>query len=334
MPASSPISGVDHDIAEHLRLAGNSYTDRDTQTIAQQFFGGVDRGEVIHSFDDDDAAFGANAIAMTRTCDGQTGIEKGAHQVGAFLYLNWRSIFHETNDWHLLIIAQTRRMRQSHLMEKVAIIGASRGLGACLVRAIPATCEILAVARNRQRLEKLQQGAGAHVQIAAFDVTKDLESLLSQLRDFEPTRVFYLSGGGPFGEFQTKAWKDHMWAFEVTFLAAARIVHALLNESGKPPQVVLCGSSVAESKGDAKAASYASAKHALRGFYESLRLENPSLDVRLFSPGYLDTELLPKGAEVRYKGVWNPEMVAQKLWDWSLSDDHAGHLSLSPHPNL
>lgn len=219
-------------------------------------------------------------------------------------------------------------------MEKVAIIGASRGLGACLARSIPHSCKILAMARSGERLKKLQQETGAHIEIATLDVTKDLESLLSLLRDFEPTRVFYLSGGGPFGEFHKKAWKDHMWAWEVTFLAAARTVHALLNAGGKMPQIVLCGSSVAENKGDAKAASYASAKHALRGLYESLRLENPQLDVRLFSPGYLDTELLPKGAEVRYKGVWNPEMVAQKLWDWSESDDHAGHLSLSPHPNM
>lgn len=219
-------------------------------------------------------------------------------------------------------------------MEKVAVIGASRGLGAQLVRTIPGSVSVLAMARNQERLRQLQLETGDHVQIAAFDVTKDLDSLLTQLSDFRPTRVFYLSGGGPFGEFHKKQWKDHVWAWEVTFLAAARIVHALLNERHpNPPQIVLCGSSVAESAGDAKAASYSSAKHALKGFYESLRLENPSLDVRLFSPGYLDTELLPKGAEVRYKGVWNPELVARKLWDWACSNDHAGHLSQPLHPS-
>lgn len=218
-------------------------------------------------------------------------------------------------------------------MQKVAIIGASRGLGACLVRTIPKDHAVLAVARNSERLKAVQKEASADVQIASFDVTKDLDSLLSQLKDFAPNRVFYLCGGGPFGEFQKKAWKDHVWAWEVTFLAAARLVHALLNAAATP-QIVLCGSSVAESNGDPRAVSYASAKHALVGLYQSLRIENPSLDIRLFSPGYLDTELLPKGAEVRYKGVWNPEMVARKLWDWSCSDDHGGHFSFSPHPNM
>jgi short-subunit dehydrogenase len=215
-------------------------------------------------------------------------------------------------------------------MEKVAIIGASRGLGAQLLRAVPATIPILAVARNEDRLSQLQKKMGAHVQICAVDVTKDFDKLLTSLRTFQPTRIFYLAGGGPHGDFQKKAWKDHVWAWEVTFLAVARLIHALLNDT--PPQIILCGSAVAESDGDAKASSYASAKHALKGLFESLRLENQSVDVRLFSPGYLDTELLPKDALVRYKGVWNPEIVARKLWDWSCTNDRSGHMLMSIHP--
>jgi short-subunit dehydrogenase len=180
-------------------------------------------------------------------------------------------------------------------------------------------------------LQALQTQVGPHVEIAALDVTKNFEALMENLRRFQADQVFYLAGGGPYGDFQNKAWKDHLWAWEVTFLSAARLLHFILAEF-KGSQMVLCGSSVAESQGDARAASYASAKHALKGLYESVRLENPDFDLRLFSPGYLDTELLPKNASVRYKGVWNPELAAQKLWDWACSVDHAGHLSLSPHP--
>lgn len=218
---------------------------------------------------------------------------------------------------------------KSQVMEKIAIIGASRGLGAAIVRSKPTDSVILAIARNRERLARLQTEMGESIQIFPADITSDFDRMLGGLQEFQPSRVFYLAGGGPYGEFQKKAWKDHVWAWEVTFLAAARLVHALLNDS---PQIILCGSSVAESSGDPRAASYASAKHALRGLYESLRRENPKLDLRLFSPGYLDTELLPKGASVRYKGVWNPELVAKKFWDWARSNDHAGHISLSLHP--
>ena len=145
-------------------------------------------------------------------------------------------------------------------MEKVAIIGASRGLGAQLARMIPLSVAVMAIARNEDRLLQLQKQLGEHVQIRAIDVTKDFDKMLTALRAFQPTRVFYLAGGGPYGDFQKKAWKDHIWAWEVTFLSAARLVHALLNETS--PQIVLCGSSVAENAGDAQAASYASAKHA------------------------------------------------------------------------
>ena len=215
------------------------------------------------------------------------------------------------------------------MMDRIAIIGASRGLGAAIVRLKPADTTILAISRNRERLTMLQDEVGDSVQIFPADVTSEFDAILASLQEFRPSHVFYLAGGGPYGEFQKKAWKDHVWAWEVTFLAAARLVHALLNDS---PQIILCGSSVAEANGDPQAASYASAKHALRGLYESLRLENAKLDIRLFSPGFLDTELLPKGASVRYKGVWNPELVAKKFWDWARSNDHAGHMSLSLHP--
>jgi short-subunit dehydrogenase len=217
-------------------------------------------------------------------------------------------------------------------MEKVAIIGASRGLGAAIVRTAPENHAILALARNQERLQSLQKQMGPRLDFQALDVTAEFEAVLHAVQTFGATKVFYLAGGGPYGSFQDKDWKDHLWAWEVTFLAAARLVHALLRQT-LPPQIVLCGSSIAEDKGDPRAASYASAKHALKGLYETLKLENAKVDVRLFSPGYLDTELLPKGAAVRYKGVWNPEEVAKRFWDWVCSNDHAGHMSLSSHPD-
>lgn len=217
-------------------------------------------------------------------------------------------------------------------MERIAIVGATRGLGAELCRILPPETRILAIGRKADRLAALRDEIGAALEPLAADLTKDISDILNRIEQFQPTRVFYLAGGGPFGNFESKAWKDHQWAWEVTFVGAARVVHAALQYPLRP-QVVLCGSSVAESSGDAKAASYASAKHAILGLYRSLRLENPAFDIRLFSPGYLDTELLPKGAEVRYKGVWSPQVVAKELWKWSYAEKHGAHLRQDLHPS-
>ncbi len=218
-------------------------------------------------------------------------------------------------------------------MEKIAVIGASRGLGAQLCLSIPPEHSILGIGRKTERLAALRTKAGYHFEGFAADLNSEIDRIIAKLAEYQPSRLFYLAAGGPYGPYSEKSWKDHLWAWKVSFLGAAQIVHAALNFERSPHQIVLCGSSVAEAEGDALAASYASAKHALKGLYQSLRLENPQLDIRLFSPGYLDTELLPKGAAVRYKGVWNPEVVAQEFWDWACSSDHAGHRSYSRHPN-
>ena len=87
------------------------------------------------------------------------------------------------------------------------------------------------------------------------------------------------------------------------------------------------GSSVAEDKADPGAASYAAAKHALKGLLESVILEKPDLDVRLFSPGYMDTGMLPQNAWPRQQGLAeDPDAVARRLWQWSNSAVKCGSI--------
>jgi NAD(P)-dependent dehydrogenase (short-subunit alcohol dehydrogenase family) len=215
-------------------------------------------------------------------------------------------------------------------MERVAIMGASRGLGRELVDvAIEAGADVLAFSRRPAT------DFPAGVQHHAVDFSRE-EGQLAVLEGLkaepELTRIFLLAGGGPFGDYGSRQWKDHLWAWQVSFLFSARVVHALMAAQRNIP-IVLCGSSVAESAGDPGAASYASAKHALLGLYASLRLERPDWDIRLFSPGYMDTDLLPKGAPVRALGVWPPGQVAKELWSWALGPDKGGHRVYPKHPN-
>lgn len=141
-------------------------------------------------------------------------------------------------------------------------------------------------------------------------------------------RFFYFAGGGPYGPFSSKEFKDHQWAMRLNFEYPAYLLHHLLSDPDDIPglkQIVFIGSSVAENRADPNAASYSAAKHALRGLVESvvseLNQSKSSLDVRLFSPGYMNTSLLPAQAWPRkIKGlVLEPALVAATLLEWSLS---------------
>lgn len=216
-------------------------------------------------------------------------------------------------------------------MERVLIFGASRGLGAELVKQLCSDGKnVIGFGRKADRLQALSD---AHPSFS-YHVT-DLSTADGQARALELLnqdiydRVLFVLGGGPFGLFHTKSWRDHQWALEVSFLFQARALHVLANRPSRPPTVVV-GSAVAEDKADPKAASYCAAKHALRGLVLSLRAEYPDWDLRLFSPGYIDTDMLPKNAAARQQPPLNPAALARELWAWTLTADPSGH-KVYPH---
>lgn len=201
-------------------------------------------------------------------------------------------------------------------MDRVVIFGSSRGFGAALSRHIEALH--IPVAGWSRVNGDLSRDDG---QLAA------LEFLMS-----EPvSKVFCVAGGGPYGKFHTQNWASHQWAWQVSFQFPARVLHRLAAKAVRP-QVILIGSAVAESEPDPNAASYCAAKHALRGLFSTIKCEYPDWDVRLFSPGYIDTQLLPKNAPVRSNGVYDPAVLARELWSWTLTNDPAGHKMYAKHP--
>lgn len=154
---------------------------------------------------------------------------------------------------------------------------------------------------------------------------QNVENFLVAAKDSLFHRFIYFAGGGPFGKFEKKAWKDHRWAWSVTFLSAARFFHAFLRMPHFR-QGVAIGSQVAENHGDAGAASYAAAKHALRGLLLTLQMESGDKDLRLFSPSYMNTNLLPPAAWPRQAGlkVHEPSRVAHDLALWMQDSTQCG----------
>lgn len=145
---------------------------------------------------------------------------------------------------------------------------------------------------------------------------------------FSKTRIFYFAGGGPYGAFSKKKFSDHMWAMNVSFLAFASILHFVVSQNSNlnDLQIIAIGSAVAESKPDYQAASYSAAKHALKGLVSSIQLEYSQADIRLFSPGYMQTKMLPPMAWVyQLNGlVASPKLVASILSEWSLDPTKRG----------
>ncbi len=207
--------------------------------------------------------------------------------------------------------------------EKIFIVGARRGLGEEILRQWRAKFPNDAIAASSRR-----EFSAEGVQTLVFDLSlpQQTEDLLLGLSKFAPTKVFYVAGGGPYGDFAEKDWKDHLWALQVSLLSPLRVLHFCLNLPSVQ-QIVVVGSAIAESQPDPGAASYAAAKHGLLGCISSLQGEVRK-DVRLFSPGYMSTDMLPTQAQARIgqKGsIDSAELVAKLFMEWTQNPQASWH---------
>lgn len=208
-------------------------------------------------------------------------------------------------------------------MTQVAILGASKGLGAKLAlllqKELP-TASLFLAARSKELLQSLARPTDI-VRDMDFTGSDCLDHCVSALSEFSPDKLFYVAGGGPFGRFEDKSWKDHLWALKLNLLFPAELIHHLLSHPlnfKNLRQIIVVGSAVAGNAPDPNASSYAAAKHGLRGLVSSLQLEERRVDVQIYEPTYMDTKLLPPNAWPRQQGIAvSPEVEAVKLWQFS-----------------
>lgn len=204
-------------------------------------------------------------------------------------------------------------MNEDRSAHKFILLGASRGLGwatyQALAKKYPAA-EFLLVSR------KIADG---NYQSFKFDFSKELSTdFLTKISDFKPTTIIYFAAGGPYGSFAEKKWADHQWALSVSFLFPAQLLHSLMQSvPASLKKFVVVGSAIAENKPDPGAASYCAAKHALKGLVTTLQAENKTaFKIDLFSPGYIETDMLPAQSWPRQQGLADTaENVANQLID-------------------
>ncbi len=208
--------------------------------------------------------------------------------------------------------------------KKIVILGASRGLGWATYQQLNTNLEneFLLVSRKIQNNKVTKNTKKITEDFSKNSIDVDF---LKQIIEFNPTEIIYCAGGGPYGVFENKKWSDHEWALSVNFLYPAQFIHRILNvrsEFKNLKSITCVGSDIAENKPDVNAASYAAAKHALRGLIMTLQIENTSnIQIKLFSPGYMQTDLLPANSRPRIESkAADPVHVAEKLIEFIGSD--------------
>ncbi len=211
---------------------------------------------------------------------------------------------------------------------KIAYLGGSKGLGLSVLN----ICD-----QDKFLFSRSATNVAGNFTKVDLDFTKpkDQQALLEKLKDIKCSHIYYFAGGGPYGKFSDQKLRSHEWAMELNLIFPVRLLHWALKQDFIK-QVIFVGSAIAEARPDPRAASYAAAKHGLKGLISSINAEGCSKDIRLFSPGYMDTDMVPKGAEVRSQTgvVMDPDQVAQSFIAWSKQGPKNWHLEIKTESQL
>jgi short-subunit dehydrogenase len=229
------------------------------------------------------------------------------------------------------------------MFKRAIIFGSSRGLGralGCFIAShLEGIEEVWLCGRKEALLEglarEMAQGNKAEgvppflgrVKVESLDLSseKGQEGACQILKKHDFDLVIYSAGGGPHGEFAAKEWKDHFWSLNVNLISPLRLIHTWLEVGSerKSGTFVVVGSRIAENSPDPLAASYGAGKTGLLGFMASLQpeLEGKMNRVWLFSPGYMDTDMLPLNAKVRAESkLMSADAAAQAMLRWIKKD--------------
>src|ERR1700757_2968814 len=194
-------------------------------------------------------------------------------------------------------------MSYAYFSKKVVwITGASSGIGEALVFALAKQgAKIVLSARNESALQAVVQKANLtsdNYLIIPFDLvdTSKAENYVQQiLQKFNHIDVLINNGGmSQRGEALATTTETERNLFEINYFAQVALVKAVLpimikQQSGQITVV----SSIAGKFGFYLRSSYSAAKHALHGYFESLRLEieKKNINVLIVCPGKIDTPI-------------------------------------------
>jgi NADP-dependent 3-hydroxy acid dehydrogenase YdfG len=194
------------------------------------------------------------------------------------------------------------------------ITGASGGLGSALVEALAPTHTLFLAGRESSRLDEVATRFGATTW--PIDLA-DVDAIPAVVEPIVELDVLIHNAGvafpGRVAESTVEEWRKTM---EVNVIGAVALTLALLpalRAVGGHVVFINSGAGINPSPG---LASYTASKFALRGFAESLRIDEPSLRVTSIHPGRIATEMQEglvayEGREYDPSHFLSPETVAK-----------------------
>lgn len=187
--------------------------------------------------------------------------------------------------------------------KRVLVTGASSGIGAATAEAFAREgASVALIARNRAGLDVVAArvrgyGGTAHVVVADLGSRTEAERAVGEaVGALGGLDVLAWSAASiVFGRFEEVAPEDFDRTMQVCFQAAVDTIRAALPELERTGGALVVAGSIAAKVPIPTFSSYCAAKHALRGFLGSLRLElmerGSPVTVSVVHPGPVDTPL-------------------------------------------
>lgn len=185
---------------------------------------------------------------------------------------------------------------------RIILTGASEGIGRALALALAARgARVALAARDRERLESLAQqcrAAGGEAIAVPTDVTSehDLEWLVAEtVKSFGGVDVVVHNAGitmwSRFDALKDLSIFERL--MEVNYLAPVRLTALALPHLKASRGLIVAVASLAGLTGVPERSAYAGSKHAMVGFFDSLRIElaGSGVDVTVIAPDFVVSEI-------------------------------------------
>ncbi|GIU20483.1 short chain dehydrogenase [Shewanella colwelliana] len=212
------------------------------------------------------------------------------------------------------------------LKDKVVIVtGASEGIGRALVKALaPIGCKLVLTARNQQRLDSLAQAISSNSShqplVFAADITDPLacQALISAtVEHFGQLDILINNAGmtmwSRFDELYDLSILNKV--MQVNYLAPTYLTHSALPHLKVTQGQIVVVASVAGLTGVPTRSGYSASKHAVMGFFDSLRIElsDDNVAVTILCPDFVVSEIHKRALDGQGNSLGKSPMQENKI---------------------
>jgi short-subunit dehydrogenase len=205
------------------------------------------------------------------------------------------------------------------MAEKVILItGASSGIGAALARQLAARGDKVALAARRR--EQLEAVGAKDALVIPTDVTKreQCHAMVEQtIKQFGRLDVLVNNAGmsmySRFEDVQDFTIFERL--IQINYLGAVYCTEAALPHLKQSSGLIVAVSSISGITGVPFRTGYSASKHAMQGFFDSLRVElmDSGVDVSMVSPDFVDTDIRQKSFGADGQPLGNNPMHGKKI---------------------